>query len=64
MLRNDYQILCFGPLCNDLNNNTLDYIQIYGYPVLYKFMVILGDTPYYHTPFYIGVEVVQVVALL
>ena len=26
--------------------------------------VILGDTPYCHTPFYIRVEVLQVVALL
>ena len=26
--------------------------------------VVLGDTPYYHTPFYIGVELLQVAALL
>ena len=24
---------------------------------LYKVVVVLGDTPYYHTPFYIGLEI-------
>ena len=31
---------------------------------LYKVVVVLADTPYYHTPFYIGVEVLQVTVLL
>ena len=29
-----------------------------------KIAVVLRDTPYYHTPFYIGVEVLQAAALL
>ena len=29
-----------------------------------KVVVVLGNTPYYHTPFYIRVEVLQVAALL